>query len=204
MSNLTRTTAVNQAIRINVLRLAFIACLPLILFSRSAWSEPVFGAMEIMGLACIVAAVLGRFWAILYIGGHKNQGVMQDGPYSVCRHPLYFFSTVGVVGFGLLLGSLALTLLLGALTFTILAITARKEEAFLRGTFGAAHDAYAARVPMILPQPALFRTPDRITVSVGHLRGNLMDALVFLLFVPFAELAEYAKDHRLIRTFPLF
>lgn len=204
MTQPTRTVAVNQAMRINILRLAFVASLPLIIFTRSAWSEGVFEVMEIIGLALVIAAVLGRFWAILYIGGHKNRTVMQDGPYSVCRHPLYFFSTLGVIGFGCLLGSLVVTAVLGALTLAILAATARKEEAFLRGTFGSAYDDYAARVPMILPKPSLFRTSDTITVSVPHLRTNLMDALVFLLFVPLAELIEYAKDLRRFTTYPLF
>lgn len=49
----------------------------------------------------IVACVLIGFWSILYIGGRKNQMIMQDGPYSMCRHPLYLFSTIGVFGFGL-------------------------------------------------------------------------------------------------------
>jgi protein-S-isoprenylcysteine O-methyltransferase Ste14 len=194
MTPFTRTVSVNQAIRVNILRLAFLLCLPLILFSRSAWPEGVFELLEVAGLGMVITAVLGRFWAILYIGGHKNQGVMQDGPYSVCRHPLYLFSTLGVVGLGLMLGSLVLTALFGGLVLAILSITARKEEAFLRHSFGAAYDDYAARVPMILPALSGFRTAPSLTVSVPHLRKNLMDALVFLCFIPLAELMEYLRE----------
>ena len=83
-------------------------------------------------------------------------------------------------------------------------MTARKEEAILRGRFGGSYDAYAARVPMILPKPSLFQSPSTITVSVPHLRENLMDALVFLTFIPLAELMEMVKEMNLFPTFPIF
>ena len=194
MSSSVRSAPVNQAIRVNILRAAFILALPLAVFTRSAWPEGIFELLEVAGIALVITAVLGRFWAILYIGGHKNQTVMQAGPYSICRHPLYLFSTLGVVGLGLMLGSVVATAVLGGLTFAILSITARKEEAFLRGAFGPAYDDYAARVPMILPRFSGFHTEGEITISVPHLRQNLMDALVFLAFIPLAELLEFLKE----------
>ena len=198
MQSPTRSTPVNQAIRVNILRLAFILAVPLLIFTHSAWPEPVFEVLEVLGVALVITAVLGRFWAILYIGGHKNKTVMQDGPYSVCRHPLYLFSTLGVMGLGLMLGSIVMTALLGGLTFVILSITARKEEAFLRGTFGPAYDAYAAKVPMILPRLSGFRTEGEVTISVSHLRQNLMDALVFLCFIPLAEALEFLNENNML------
>jgi protein-S-isoprenylcysteine O-methyltransferase Ste14 len=204
MSRTARPAEVNQAVRINILRLAFLLCLPAIVFTQSVWPEVAFELMEIVGLAAIIAAVLGRFWSILYIGGHKNNTVMQAGPYSVCRHPLYLFSTLGVLGLGLMLGSIVLALVFACLTLLILSVTARKEEAILRGRFGSAYDDYAARVPMILPKPSLFQSPQSITVSVPHLRENLMDALVFLSFIPLAELMEMLKEMSLLPTFPIF
>lgn len=204
MARTARPAEVNQVVRINILRLTFLLCLPAIVFTRSAWPEVVFELMEVAGLAAIIAAVLGRFWSILYIGGHKNNTVMQAGPYSICRHPLYLFSTLGVFGLGLMLGSFVLALAFGGLTLLILTVTARKEEAVLRGLFGGSYDAYAARVPMILPKPSLFQSPGSITVSVPHLRENLMDALVFLTFIPLAELMEMVKEMNLLPTFPIF
>jgi protein-S-isoprenylcysteine O-methyltransferase Ste14 len=204
MARTARPAEVNQVVRINILRLTFLLCLPAIVFTRSAWPEVVFELMEVAGLAAIIAAVLGRFWSILYIGGHKNNTVMQAGPYSICRHPLYLFSTLGVFGLGLMLGSFVLALAFGGLTLLILTVTARKEEAVLRNLFGGSYDTYAARVPMILPKPSLFQSPGSITVSVPHLRENLMDALVFLTFIPLAELMEMVKEMNLLPTFPIF
>ncbi len=186
----------NQRIRIWGLRLFFVAAVPLILFTRSAWAEPdwVFDILEVSGVFLIIGGVLGRFWAILYIGAMKNQAVMQDGPYSICRHPLYLFSTMGVVGFGLMLGSLVLTAFLGLSVFLILSATAAREEMFLRENFGAAYDDYAARVPRIWPRPSLFRTEPEVPVSVKALRVNFADALVFLAFIPLAELTELIHE----------
>jgi protein-S-isoprenylcysteine O-methyltransferase Ste14 len=200
----TRAVPVNQATRVNVLRLAFLCSLPLALFTQSGWGEAVFESLEILGLALIISAVLGRFWSILYIGGHKNTTVMREGPYSICRHPLYLFSTIGVIGFGLMLGSIIVTLILGGIALLILSITARKEEAFLRSQFGDSYDAYSAEVPMLLPRLAGFRSTPTITVSVPHLRQNLMDALVFLCFIPLAEVLEHVKEAGLLPTVPIW
>ncbi len=185
-------TPFDQRIRITALRLYFLLAIPLIVFSKSAWSEThwLFELLEVAGVFLIISGVLGRFWAILYIGGQKNRSVVQDGPYSICRHPLYLFSTIGVLGFGLMLGSIVLTLFLAGSVFAILSMTAAREEQYLRATFGAEYDAYARRVPRILPRPSLFSGPEFVTFSVPTLSRNLSDALVFLALIPLAELAE--------------
>jgi protein-S-isoprenylcysteine O-methyltransferase Ste14 len=192
--------------RINVLRVTFVLLLPLILFSRPIWDRAhwVFEILEVAGIALLIAGVLGRFWAILYIGGRKNSMVMQDGPYSVCRHPLYLCSTMAVAGFGLMLGSLVLTVVFTALTFTILSQTAANEEKRLRELFGTAYETYAARVPRIWPDFSLFQTEPEVTFRVDHLRTNLMDALVFLAFIPVAEFAQEMKEAGWLPTFPIF
>lgn len=192
--------------RINTLRVTFMLCLPLILFTRSAWMEPawLFEIIENVGTFAVIGGVLGRFWAILYIGGRKNTELMQDGPYSICRHPLYFFSTLAVVGLGLMLGSFILTIILGGLTFAILSLTASQEESRMAQTFPDSWAAYTARVPRILPDPRLFRTANDVTFSVSQLRRNFFDALVFLSFIPLAELMEWLKDVNALPSVPLW
>jgi protein-S-isoprenylcysteine O-methyltransferase Ste14 len=192
--------------RINVLRGGFVLLLPLVLFSRPVWERThwLFEVFEVLGVTLLIAGVLGRFWAILYIGGRKNDMVMQDGPYSICRHPLYLFSTLAVAGFGLMLGSLVLTAAFTVLTFLILSQTAAREEGRLRELFGNAYDTYAARVPRILPKLSLFRTEPEVTFRVDHLRQNLMDALVFLSFIPLSEIAKELQEYGWLPTFPIF
>lgn len=196
----------NQKIRIAALRAFFVIAVPLILFTRSTWAEGsfLFELLENLGIFLIIAAVLGRFWAILYIGAMKNRVVMDQGPYSICRHPLYLFSTIGVIGFGLMLGSLALAAFLGGVTYLILSATAAREEAFLRYEFAEAYASYAARTPRIWPKPSLFHTPAQVTSSVAAMRVNFADALVFLAFIPLAEIMEGVKEAGWVATIPVF
>ena len=187
-----RARPADQRRRIATLRAAVLGLGGLLLMTRSAWPDGSlpYEILEPLGALLVIVSVLGRAWAMLYIGGRKNGVVMQDGPYSVCRHPLYLFSTVAAAGFGALLGSVVLTLGIGALTYAILIRTARREEAFLRAEFPGTYEPSAARVPAILPAPSLFRTAPEITVNVHSLRRNMGDALVFLAFIPLAEAIE--------------
>jgi len=198
---------VNQKIRFWVVRLAVLACFPVILFTQSAWSgHPVMHPiLKSTGALLIVAAVLYRFWAILYIGGRKNKQVIQDGPYSMSRHPLYFGTTIGAFGFGLLLGSLMMSLLLGVLALVILTATATREERFLRSEFGADYDAFSGRVRnRILPVASGFQTPESVSFVPRILRTNLADALGFLACFPIAEALESLKASGVLGGFVLY
>lgn len=181
----------NQKIRIKALRILAILLLPLALFIHPVMAGHVSGEVfEQIGIVLVVAGIVGRFWATLYIGGHKNACVMDKGPYSVCRHPLYLFSTMAVLGFCLMVQSIVFAGLFAGVVFIVLSLTAAREEAYLRSVFGREYDVYAARTPRILPNPFLFRTTPEIRVNVAVLRTNFFDALVFLALIPLAESLE--------------
>lgn len=196
----------DQRIRIWRLRVLTLLALPLILLTRSAWTAHgwSYEILEVLGVYLMVAAVVGRFWATLYIGGRKNREVVRDGPYSICRHPLYLFSTLGVLGFGLMLGSLVLAVGLGGVVGAVLWATAGREEAWLRHDMGPAYAAYAAEVPRLWPRPSLFRTPVVVPVTIGALRTNVWDAPVFLALLPLAELLNAVKDSGWLPSVPLY
>lgn len=195
-----------QKLRITILRATFLALLPLVIFGWPVWSRGgwAYELAEVLGTLLLIAGVLGRFWSILYIGGRKNQMVMRDGPYSMCRHPLYFFSVVATFGFGVMQGSLVMAILIPLVVYVILSITAATEERWLRATYGKAYDHYAAEVPRILPNLRLFKTQDDVTFNVGQLRRNLMDALVFLSLIPLTELLRELKEYGAIPVFNLW
>lgn len=192
----TMNVAVNQRIRINILRLAFVLILPVLLFVRPGMRVDGYGheLIEAAGVLLLVAGVLGRFWSILYVGGRKNLELMQDGPFSMTRNPLYFSSTIAATGIGLMLGAASFALLLGAAVGTILYLTARREAAFLAQEFGPAYAGYAERVPFFFPDPRLFRAAPEALFRTEPLRKNLFDAFVFLCFIPLVELVDVFKE----------
>jgi len=205
-SSVTKPHPVRQTIRINFLRAAFVAILPLLIFGKSRHDGDtlLLEGIEVLGVLFIVFAVIGRLWAVLYIGARKNRTVMRDGPYSMCRHPLYLFSTLGVMGFGMMMLSVIATVVLTGLTFVILMWTARLEERYLIAEFGDDYLDYRSTVPAIIPNPWLFHSPAEVTGNVRTLRVNLFDALVFLAFIPLAELLDLFKETGVIPTFPLY
>lgn len=182
----------NQTRRIAIMRLLFVAALPLILLTHPRWPTGPAALLHLAGTICILAAVLGRFWATIYIGGRKNGQLLRDGPYSICRHPLYLFSIIGIAGFGLLLESLTLAALFGAAGWLVLALIVRREERFLRSRFGADHMAYCNGTPMLWPRPSAFRTAPEVTMQPHLLWRNGRDALVFLAALPLAQAIDLA------------
>ncbi len=149
--------------------------------------------IEAAGLVLISLGILGRIWSTLYIGGRKSDEVVTEGPYSVMRNPLYFFSSIAAMGVGAQTGSIALAVLLGALCVIAFLIVIKREEAFLSGTFGKDYADYCARVPRFFPKFGLFRDPETVLVSTKRVYVTFLDGLVFFIAVPLLELVEYGQ-----------
>jgi protein-S-isoprenylcysteine O-methyltransferase Ste14 len=102
-----------QNIRKVVLLLALIGAVTVISVGASRWSSGSVAheVIEWIGIALIVFCIIGRTWTSLYIGGRKNNKLVQYGPYSISRNPLYLFTFIGAAGMGAQLGSLSLALM---------------------------------------------------------------------------------------------
>ena len=105
-----------------------------------------------LSVAIVMTAVktLGKEWSVTarLVEGHN---LATRGPYGFVRHPIY----TGM--FGMLLASgLAISYWFSLLAATVIffigtIIRVRSEEKLLREQFGPEFEAYAARVPAILP-----------------------------------------------------
>lgn len=189
-----RTAPVNQRLRIRALQAGGLLVAALMLFVHPAIGDDAHEMIEMAGVGLVLACVAGRMWSILYIGARKNAELVTSGPYSIMRNPLYFFSTVGAAGVGLMLGSFVMAILLALAAYFALGFTARREADYLRSQFGQAFDDYARVTPMFWPKPALYREPERASFSPQALRRTFLDGLVFLLIFPVIELIEHAQD----------
>jgi len=109
-------------------------------------------ALAVGSVWFVSAAVrtLGKQWSITarVLEGHK---LITRGPYSVVRNPIY----TGMFGMLLATGmaiSNWIGLLIAIVVFVIgTAIRVRSEERLLRGAFGEEFEAYARRVPAVVP-----------------------------------------------------
>ena len=196
----------NQRIRINLLRVCGAILFFPILLIRPYLDETVLGCcLEIIGVILIFVCLVGRCWAILYLGGNKNVKLTTTGPYSLCRHPLYLFSIVGVVGVGFMLQSVVYTVVLTSVTFLIHLYGIRKEEAYLSDKFGEAYVAYRNSTPRFIPMNfRAFQTEPLTNVNVGALRRCFGDTSFFVLAIPALEIIEWIHESNAVATFVLF
>ncbi|MGC9952733.1 MAG: isoprenylcysteine carboxylmethyltransferase family protein [Rhizomicrobium sp.] len=97
-------------------------------------------------------ATLGPLWSGT-ITRKNNHRIVDTGPYALVRHPLYIGITISVLATAIVHGTP--TSFLGAALMALgFYSKARQEERFLRKELGPeAYDAYAKRVPMLVPFP---------------------------------------------------
>jgi protein-S-isoprenylcysteine O-methyltransferase Ste14 len=150
--------------------------------------------VEALGIGLIGIGILGRLWCTVYIGGRKSAEIVDRGPYSVTRNPLYVFSTIAATGVGAQTGSVVVALFFGIATAMAFHIVIRREEHHLAGIFGDAYADYLGRVPRFFPKFALFRDADRVEARPERLYRTLGDGLVFLVAVPAFEAVELLQD----------
>ncbi|AZO57356.1 MAG: isoprenylcysteine carboxylmethyltransferase family protein [Mesorhizobium sp.] len=193
-----------QRKRLIFIRVAAALAVLLLFLTKPALSEGSDGheTLELVGFCLVLICVAGRLWSILYVGGKKNEELVSTGPFSMSQNPLYFFSTVGAVGIGLLYGSLVAAGALGVASFLIFRVTARKEAEYLLGKFGAAYTAYIKATPRFWPNPLLYRDNDELQFSTRALRRTFFDGLYFLAIFPAIELIEYLRETGML--FPAF
>lgn len=191
-----------QSIRKAVLLAFIVAGIAFVLVGDSRWPSSSFlhEAIEFFGLGLIVFCICGRMICTLYIGGRKIETLVTDGPYSVVRNPLYSLSIVGAVGAGAQLGSFTLAIATGMVVWLVFLLVTLKEEQALSGRFGAAYEAYCARVPRLFPKLSLWRDVDKVEVNPRLVRTTALDASIFLLSIPLAEGFEYLHDIGLLPT----
>src|SRR5690606_15714813 len=154
--------------------------------------------VEAFGLGLIGAAIVGRLWSTLYIGGRKGAKLVTDGPYSVTRNPLYVFSTIGAAGVGAQTGSILIALIFGIVTAITFHVVILREERFLRQQFGATYEAYCASVPRFLPRFSAFKDTEEVAVYPRRLYVTLADGLIFFAAAPLFEGIEWLQMHHIL------
>ena len=141
----------------------------------------------------LVAGVTLRFWATLYLGGRKQRAIVRQGPYSLCRNPLYLGSFLIACSVALFLQSPVFAAAVAAAVALYVSVTVPAEEAHLRETLGEEYARYCEEVPRFRPRFIDFRAESPIVVHLNGLRRELGRALQWVVVPLFGEFLIYLR-----------
>jgi len=155
---------------------------------------------ELAGFVLLPVAAFGRLWCLVFIAGKKNETLLTEGPYSIARNPLYVFSFLGVVGFGLAVENPWLAAVIGVWFAACYPITVAHEEKRLASIFGAAYAEYCARTPRWIPNFRLYHEPQTLIVCPAEIRRGILDAMWFLWAFFLWEVLEVFRQMGVLHT----
>ncbi len=167
-----------------------------LLFVAPSWGRHgvVAEILRWSGYLALIVGVMGRVWCAAYIGGRKSQIVVDVGPYSTTRNPLYVFSFAGLVGIGLISGMLAVT---GALAVGFALYyrgVVAGEEVFLNARHPEEFGDYMTRVPRWIPDPRLYREAGEPMGLPRNVLITIRESSVFFLALPLFALIGWLQE----------
>lgn len=179
---------------------AGIAFVLLIMFSdlSSAASAPFYGARLTAGVLLVLIALVFRLWTTMYHAGYKNRKLLTEGPYSLCRNPMYLSNFIGGLGVSLATGLLGPILIWVTFFAIYYPLVVRREEANLREKLGPEYDQYRQSTPAFLPSPRNYREPEEYLVRTRDLSRRLGNALGPVAALLFVGLSIAGHEHNLI------
>jgi protein-S-isoprenylcysteine O-methyltransferase Ste14 len=191
------------AARINLSRLTtllFVAAL-CVTSSRWTYTQLVMGhLLGFTGWMLVGVGVMGRIWAGSYICGCKNVKLMTDGPYSLCRNPLYLFSFIGGLG-----AMLVTQTLLFPATFALIFLgyyrpVMRSEENTLRGIHGTSFESYQKAVPLFWPRHIRINEPEHYSMSAKRFRRFLVEVIWFIVVAALVQVLHQLHVNDMLPT----
>ncbi|WP_164156117.1 methyltransferase family protein [Sandarakinorhabdus rubra] len=111
---------------------------------------------RLAGITLMAVGLAGSIYALLHLGrafsiAPTARELVTSGPYGIVRHPLYLTEALTAVGIVIAHWSWP-AVLLGAVQFALQYRRIGHEEQVLRDAFPDSYQAYAARVPQLLPR----------------------------------------------------
>lgn len=152
--------------------------------------------MEVSGVSFILLGQLLRVSA----RGHKAENsrggnyLIQDGPYSMVRNPMYLGIILIGLGTVLFILELWVAVLFGALFIFRYWQLFIKEEKFLHECFGAQYDAYKRNVPRLLPNLLFIFQKDIRAYLPLKLAWFKRESLSILLVLAVSVLLEFREE----------
>lgn len=154
-----------------------------ILFGRKPdiTNEIITTILSMVGLVLVGIGALGRVWSSMYIYGYKTKKLINEGPYSIVRNPLYCFSFIGAVGLAVTSANLLFLALLVIAYLTYYPFVVRSEEEGLKTALGEEYLNYLKTVPRFIPKFSLFKIPEVYDVNAKKYVRAFVDAIWFFV-----------------------
>ncbi|MEP7009972.1 MAG: isoprenylcysteine carboxylmethyltransferase family protein [Acidobacteriota bacterium] len=185
-------------------RLFGLAVFALLIGGSTYWNTPenhMFGSvLFFLGVMLACLGFFGRVWCLSFIKGRKKRVLIQEGPYSLCRHPLYLFSLIGGVGVGLCTRTLTIPLIFLAAFALYYPIVIRREEEFLRDNF-AGYEAYRQESNALFPRWSKFVEGETVTMCSRSFRKELTEAAGSVAFIGLIGLVQGLQRAAILPTF---
>lgn len=159
---------------------------------------PEFGVEMVAWLLFFAGAAL-RWWATLYIGGRKDLELVTQGPYSICRNPLYLGTFLMTLSVGVFLQSASLIAGILVVGAGYLLITVPVEERRLAEIYGTAFEEYRRRVPCFVPKFSLFVSPPELNIRLNGINAEFKRTLQYVTIPLICYLIEHL---RMLPTWP--
>jgi protein-S-isoprenylcysteine O-methyltransferase Ste14 len=178
--------SINEKMRLKLSWVWMVLIGVLILSSKSNWADQdlVEEGMMALAMGMTVIGCLGRIWCFAYISGKKNDVLVTDGPYSLCRNPLYFFSILGIAGVGLSTCTFTVPLLILIGIAIVYPSVIKREEERLLAIHGYSYSDYCARVPKLIPSFKYYHPASHTVINVDAFTRGMRDTMwLFLALV---------------------
>ena len=178
--------------RVIILRIAFAPAILIMLFAWRSWEDDSIRdfAIEWFGYLLLLTGIGLRMWSTLYIGQRKSKQLITDGPFSMCRNPLYFGSLLVAIGVSLCFENFVLLVFVLLILVPIHLLVIFAEEKKLAGNFGAPYEQYKKMVPRLWFAFSRFKNPPMIEVSTKAVTRATMEMILLLLIPPLGDLIE--------------
>lgn len=114
--------------------------------------------LALLGLLLIVVGESLRIWAVGIAGAATRsrstnaRRLVQEGPYTIVRNPIYVGNLLLCLGLACFTASWTVALACLLYFLIVYSRIIRTEEHFLRATFGTVYEAFCRRVPQFLPR----------------------------------------------------
>lgn len=183
--------------RIVLSRLAAVPVLLSFFTTQSYWegkNELLTFTLFFIGMVLVGVASLGRMWCSLYTAEYKDSVLITQGPYSISRNPLYFFSMIGVAGIGCATETFTFPLVFVVIFALYYRYIIKHEENHLKKLFGDSYEEYLKHVPVFFPRFSLLTEPDNYCVKPVRYRKHMYSALWFVWIIGVLEVIEGLKE----------